>query len=61
MTAEKVRESASANGGASGVPVQKSRRRDPRAFDFGGYMVIEPSRNVVLCGGSPERLLGYVG
>jgi hypothetical protein len=31
----------------------KSRRRDPRAPDFGGYMVVEPYTNGVVAGASP--------
>jgi len=30
-----------------GFTLQKSRRRDPRALDYGTYQIIEPRRNVV--------------
>ena len=30
--------------------LEKSRRRDPRAVDYGGYMLIEAHRNVVVLG-----------
>lgn len=33
-----------------GVAVVKSRRRDPRALDFGGYGIIDPQRNAWLAG-----------
>jgi hypothetical protein len=36
-----------------GLALMKSRRRDPRAPDFGGYMVVEPYTNGVVAGASP--------
>jgi hypothetical protein len=36
-----------------GYTLQKSRRRDPHAIDYGGYMIVEPNRNFVVAGGSP--------
>lgn len=36
-----------------GMKIEKSRRRDPKAIDFGGYMLIDVSTNAVITGGSP--------
>jgi hypothetical protein len=33
--------------------VIKSRRRDPKALDFGGYMLVDVASNSVILGGSP--------
>lgn len=33
--------------------MQKSRRRDDRAVDFGGYMLIDAGSNSVIMGGDP--------
>jgi hypothetical protein len=35
-----------------GLRIEKSRRRDPRAVDYGGYMLIEASRNELVLGAS---------
>ncbi|CAM5774903.1 hypothetical protein LMIY3S_04755 [Labrys miyagiensis] len=35
------------------MQLQKSRRRDPRAIDFGGYMLVDASSNTLILGGSP--------
>jgi hypothetical protein len=35
-----------------GLQLQKSRRRDPRAIDFGGYMIVDPATNSVVAGAS---------
>jgi hypothetical protein len=32
----------------------KSRSRNPDAINFGGFMIIEPTRGVVLAGDSPH-------
>jgi hypothetical protein len=37
-----------------GLVLQKSRRRDPRAMDFGGYMLADARRNVVVAGAEPN-------
>ncbi len=37
-----------------GCRLVKSRRRDPRALGFGGYMLIDARDNVALLGGSPH-------
>jgi hypothetical protein len=37
-----------------GLVLQKSRRRDPRAIDFGGYMLVDVVKNFVVMGGSPN-------
>lgn len=34
-----------------GLRLEKSRRRDPLAIDFGGYMLVEARRNTVVLGG----------
>lgn len=36
-----------------GLAVQKSRRRDPRALDYGKYRIIDPEINGVVAGASP--------
>ncbi len=33
--------------------LQKSRTRDERAADFGGYMLIDGDTNTVILGGTP--------
>lgn len=33
--------------------LEKSRRRDPLAFDYGGYMLVDVSGAYVVAGGSP--------
>jgi hypothetical protein len=43
-----------------GLKLQKSRRRDPRAFDYGAYWLIEPMRNVVVLGDGQGADLGAV-
>lgn len=36
-----------------GMRLEKSKRRDPKAIDFGGYMLIDAATNSVVTGGSP--------
>lgn len=36
-----------------GLQLARSRRRDPRAFDYGGYMLVDVASNAVVAGGSP--------
>jgi hypothetical protein len=36
-----------------GLRLEKSRRRDQRAIDFNGYMLIDIRLNGVVCGGDP--------
>ena len=33
-----------------GFTLQKSRRRDPRAVDYGGYMIVDAATNTVVAG-----------
>ena len=35
--------------------LKKSRRRDPHALDFGGFILIEARPNCVILGGSPNE------
>jgi len=35
-----------------GLALMKSRRRDPRAVDFGTYMLVDPDTNAVVAAGS---------
>lgn len=35
------------------VVIHKSRTRDPRAVDYGGFMIIDGDSNSVLIGGDP--------
>jgi hypothetical protein len=37
-----------------GYRLSKSRRRDPRAIDYGGYMVIDVQTNGVVAGATPH-------
>jgi hypothetical protein len=37
-----------------GMKVVKSRRRDPKALDYGGYMLVDVARNFAILGGSPN-------
>lgn len=36
-----------------GLVLLKSRRRDPKAYDFGGYMLTDARANTVVIGGDP--------
>jgi hypothetical protein len=36
-----------------GLSLTKSRRRDPRAVDYGGYMLVVMLTNAVVAGGHP--------
>jgi len=36
-----------------GYRLQKSRRRDPRAVDYGGFMLIDIGKNFAVFGGNP--------
>jgi hypothetical protein len=36
-----------------GLRLEKSRRRDPRAIDYGGFMLVNVRKNFVLRGGEP--------
>ena len=37
-----------------GLRLEKSRRRDPNAIDYGGYMLVDAYRNIVVAGASPH-------
>jgi len=54
MTAEKVLENRLRRVAArQGLTLNKSRRKDTRAMDFGGYMLSHTEKNAVVYGGSP--------
>ncbi|HEY8358669.1 MAG TPA: hypothetical protein VIL30_14520 [Ramlibacter sp.] len=54
-TADKVRENKARRAAIrQGLELQKSKRRDPRAIDFGGYMLVDLQRNFVVFGGDPH-------
>jgi hypothetical protein len=36
-----------------GLVLQKSRRRDPDAVNYGGYMIVDPRTGMVLSGANP--------
>ena len=36
-----------------GLSVRKSRRRDPRAVDYGLYHLVDTDLNAIIAGGSP--------
>jgi hypothetical protein len=33
-----------------GLVLQKSRRRDPRAIDYGRWLIVDPNRNAIVAG-----------
>jgi hypothetical protein len=35
-----------------GLRLEKSRRRDPRAYDYGTYILVDIATTAVVCGGS---------
>jgi hypothetical protein len=39
--------------GRQGLLLSKSRRRDPLALDFGGYMLVDSRSNAVVAGAEP--------
>lgn len=54
MTEEKIRENRFRRMlDRRGFSLARSRRRDPQAIDFGGYMIVDASTNTVVAGGSP--------
>ncbi|KQO69054.1 hypothetical protein ASF22_18550 [Methylobacterium sp. Leaf87] len=36
-----------------GMRLEKSKRRDPKAIDFGGYMLIDTAKNFAVVGSDP--------
>jgi hypothetical protein len=57
-TAEKVRENRLRRmAGRQGLELKKSRTRDPRAYQYGGYMLVDIDLNAVVAG--TEVGLGY--
>jgi hypothetical protein len=54
VTAKKVRENRLRRvAERRGYRLLKSRRRDPEALDYGGYMLIDSQTNAVILGGTP--------
>ena len=54
MTEEKIMENRLRRAlDRRGLQLQKSRRRDPRAIDFGGYMIVDPATNTAVAGSAP--------
>lgn len=54
MTDEKVRENRARRvAERRGMTLQKSRRRDPKAIDFGGFMLVDTRTNTAVYGSSP--------
>jgi hypothetical protein len=50
-TAERVRENRLRRmADRQGLRLVKSRRRDPRAVDYGGYMLVDQATNTVVAG-----------
>jgi len=41
-----------------GLRLQKSRRRDPRAWDYGGYQLIDPYANTLVFGSAAGHGFG---
>ena len=55
MTEDKIRENRLRRmAGRQGLSLQRSRRRDPRAVDYAGYMLVDDSTNAVVLGGEPR-------
>ena len=53
---EKVRENRlRRTAGRQGLNLMKSRRRDPRALEYGGYMLKDAFRNIIVAGASPHE------
>ena len=51
MTTEKSRETRLRRAAErQGLVLQKSRRRDPRAIDYGGYKLVDLQTNAVVAG-----------
>ena len=40
-----------------GLQIAKSRRRDFRALDYGGYMIVDPNTNSVVAGATPNAYM----
>jgi len=58
MIAEKIRENyLRRRADRRGWALMKSRRRDPQAYDYGTYMLVERNRNRVIAAGPVGR--GY--
>jgi hypothetical protein len=56
--AEKIRENRLRRmAERQGFALQKSRRRDPRAYDYGTYMLTDPNTNSIVAAGDVGR--GY--
>ena len=54
MSGDKVRENRLRRmAQRQGLRLEKSRRRDPRAVDYGGYMLINDDGNFAVYGSSP--------
>jgi hypothetical protein len=52
MTAEKIRENRLRRAAErQGLQLMKSRRRDPRAIDFGTYQLVDPATNSLAASG----------
>lgn len=51
MTEEKIRENRVRRAAErQGLRLVKSRRRDPRAYDYGTYMLVDGRTNAIVCG-----------
>jgi hypothetical protein len=54
MSTEKVRENRARRvAHRRGYELKKSRRRDPRALEYNGYMLVDTLTNVVVYGATP--------
>ena len=57
LTDEKVRENRLRRvAERRGYRLLKSRRRDPEALDYGGYMLLDAASNTVILGASPRAI-----
>jgi hypothetical protein len=59
MMSEKVKENMlRRRANRRGLRVEKSRRRDPHALDFGRYWIIDASTNCLVAGANPNGCPG---
>lgn len=58
MTDEKIRENRLRRmAERQGLRLEKSRRRDPRALEYGTYMLVAENTNTIVAAGNNDR--GY--
>ena len=54
---EKIRENRLRRAATrQGLIIRKNRRRDPRALDYGQWLIVDPTGNVIIPGGDKLTL-----